>query len=149
MGLLGENCEFLFCESSALASLNSGTRAFLETPPGKRRNHICFCLLLLCVQQHVICPQETVQKNWSEETFAPVVMALWRVFVGGPRAQQGWGVSSPFWSCCTRMGKDPRLRDRCCVLLPVLALPGSAHHLLCALQEGGDSHCLPRGCGAL
>lgn len=75
------------------------------------------------------------------------MVAVWSVFSGGPRALQGC-VSFPLLVLLSVYGEGTPESDTA-VLLPLLTLPGPARHLLCALQEGRDGHCVPRGCGAL
>lgn len=88
-------------------------------PPEKRRNHICFCLSLLCVQQHVLLLQG--------EGRLPSISALWgelrRASQRRPLPQSWWPfdrssavvqgpckavLASPFWSCYRSTGRGPQ-----------------------------------------
>lgn len=67
------------------------------------------------------CFMARAQKNWSKGTFAPVLLALWWVFSGGPRALPGCVSSTPFRSCCRKGPQTPRqmLFLPCCPPCPV------------------------------
>lgn len=122
-------------------------REFLPTPSEGRRKHTCFGLSLFCIQQQVFIPRRRTSALFftyggsSQElvkgTFAPAVSALCGVSSGRLRALSG--CVRPALSLWGGTPKSPPLGPPAC----------SAHHLPCALQEGGVGHCVPCRRGAI